>query len=326
MKVAVIGCSINGAYLAYKLANGGHDVTVFERKEKSGGKACSGLVSERIWSRIPQNDKILENVVNSVKIAFPKKTTEVVFKPKMLALNRGELDSYVAKLAKEAGAEIKYGHSFLGLEFNGTAKVTTEHKRTRNVEDFDFVVGSDGSVSAVRKFVTQNEPKFRLGMYSYNREDSDQDWADVWSTNYGFFWRIPRGDHSEYGIIEKPEIARKGFNDFAANRGLDTKKVFSAIIPEGLCLSGNGKVALCGDAAGLTKPHSGGGILWGFVAADLLVKNNLNVAKYNVALKRKFGTKLYGLSILTKFVNIFGNSMPFLMPKRIGFDNDWAFF
>ncbi len=326
MKVAVIGCSVNGAYTAYTLSKAGHEVTVFDRKTKIGGKACSGLVSQRIWNYIPENEKLLENVVNSVKVNFPSKTTQVIFKPRMLALNRGGLDEYVASVAKEAGTEIKLGHSFIGFDNGNNITLRTQHNGKEEVENFDFLVGSDGSTSAVRNQVCGLQPKFRLGLYCYAQEDSKQDWADVWATDFGFFWRIPRGDHSEYGVIEKPDVARKGFDNFARDKNIKVEQIFSAVVPEGLCLSNNSKVALCGDAAGLTKPHSGGGILWGFAAADLLVKSNLDVAKYNSALKRKFGSKLAGLSKLTKFVNFMGNNAAFLMPKRINFDNDWAFF
>src|SRR3989344_1182599 len=237
MKVAVIGCSVNGAYAAYALSKAGHDVTVFERKTKIGGKACSGLVSERIWNFIPRNDELLENEVNSVKINFPKKTVHVIFKPKMLALNRGGLDEYTAKIAKEAGAEIKFGHSFVGLENGNGMKVKVDAGNGVEEHNFDFVVGCDGSLSPVRKIVANVQPNYRLGMYCYSHEDSGQDWADVWSTQFGFFWRIPRGDHSEYGVIERPDIARKGFEHFAKEKGINVGQVFSAVIPEGLCLS-----------------------------------------------------------------------------------------
>ncbi len=333
MKVAVVGCSINGAYVAWRLAKAGHKVTVFERKKKVGGKACSGLVSTRIWSFIPQNNRLVQNTISSARINFPRKSIEVVFKPKMLALDREMLDNYITTLAKKTGATINFGHNFVGLENNfknKTIMITTENNNKLGKTSFDFIVGCDGTLSHVRKLASKSIPNYRTGIYCYNNEDGNQNYVDTWPTASGFSWRIPRGKYAEYGVIEKPEVARKAFEDFIKKMGIKPetkpKSLFSATISQGLCLSNNSKVALCGDAAGLTKPHSGGGILWGFIAADLLIKSNLDVAKYNMALKRKFSLKMSGLSKLTKFVNFAGNNMPFLLPARIKFDNDFAFF
>jgi len=57
MKVAIVGASVSGLYLAWKLSEKKNEVFVFERKEKVGGKVCSGLFSERIFEFIPESKK-----------------------------------------------------------------------------------------------------------------------------------------------------------------------------------------------------------------------------------------------------------------------------
>ncbi len=47
-KVAIIGAGVIGLYLAWRLKQKGHEVVVFEKKDKIGGKPCTALVSERI--------------------------------------------------------------------------------------------------------------------------------------------------------------------------------------------------------------------------------------------------------------------------------------
>jgi len=61
MKVAIIGAGINGLYLSWKLSEMGHQVTVFEKREKIGKEVCSGLISDRILEFIPESKDLIKN-------------------------------------------------------------------------------------------------------------------------------------------------------------------------------------------------------------------------------------------------------------------------
>ena len=129
----------------------------------------------------------------------------------------------------------------------------------------------------------------------------------------------------EWGVVAPVGDAKKEFEKLIKREHLQYDKVYSHIIPEGLCFPiANNKVArnitLCGDAAGLTKPWSGGGVIWGMIAGDLLVKNLGNFRKYEQAVKKQFNNRitlnLIGRNIISNpFVNYF-------IPKQIGFDGD----
>ena len=79
MKIAIIGAGITGLYLAWKLAEKGEEVVVFEKKEKIGKEVCSGLFSERILKFVPESRNLIKNQIEYTLIYFPKKTLKIRF-------------------------------------------------------------------------------------------------------------------------------------------------------------------------------------------------------------------------------------------------------
>ena len=322
MKVAIVGCGAVGGWLAWQLALRGEQVTVIERKKHVGGKACSGLVSERIWDLLPKNEKLVESVIEEVAIHFPHKTAVARFKPRMLAFDRSAFDSYIAKLAAEAGAELRLGSNFETLREESDGVIVTYD---RGEERFDRVVGCDGAVSKVRTVCTSKQPRYRAGIQCFQQVKEAGAIADVWPTPGGFFWRIPKGGHIEWGLFEKQEVGWKKWKAFATEHGIEKQPIQAAVIPEDVITTKSGKVALCGDAAGLTKPWSGGGILWGITSAKMLLESWPDFGRYHAQVRRHFSTKIAVGRLGAKVVTCIGSNVPWLMPVRTGFDSDWLF-
>lgn len=318
MRVAVIGAGPVGSWIAARLAEQGEKVTVFERRKSPGGKACSGLVSERIWDFFPENGELVENKIECVNIHFPKKAVKVKFRPHLLALDRPGLDRYAAKLATAAGVKILFGSTFEKLrEGRDSVSIRCGGKE----HEFDRVIGCDGAFSAVRAAYADKKPRFRMGMQCFQPKRSEGNTADAWPTNNGFFWKVPRKEAAEWGIFENEEMAGKMWKEFAAGRGLGGLQVNAAMIPEGVLTTGSKKVTLCGDAAGLTKPWSGGGILWGLTAAGMLLDCWPDFARYERNLKVRFGAKIALGRTVTRTVTSVGKFAPQILPKK--FDTDW---
>jgi digeranylgeranylglycerophospholipid reductase len=322
MKIGIVGGGINGSYLAWKLAKE-HDVTVFEKKKSLGKEVCSGLVSERIWKFIPRSEKLVLNTIDEAVLHFPKKDVSLRFHPRMLVLNRKPLDRHVASLAEKSGAklmldsEVKKVYHVRGMK----PQVLASGK----VIEFDYLIGCDGFFSIVRKAIGIRTPKHRLGIYTYASKRNDSHSLDIYPTKDGFCWAIPRKRNVEYGILEKPDIARRMFNSFCKNKKLKTKKIYSYVVPGDLTDAYKGRVALCGDAIGLTKPWSGGGILWGLVADNILVKDFPNFGKYEYDIGRYFGPKIFFSNLAQRIGKYVGNEIPRLTPSSVSFDGDWVF-
>lgn len=306
MQVAIIGGGIIGLYLAWKLSKKDHQVTVFEKKKKIGKEVCSGLFSERILEFIPESQELIQNQIELVLIHFPKKTLNIRFSKKFLVMNHFDLDNLVANFAKKAGAKIYSG------------KVPPYHQ-----SEFDRIIGCDGANSMVRKSLGLKDPQFRLGIQGFVRDVNFSSSVETWPTPNGFIWKIPRGREVEYGIIEAPKRAKLLFDQFLKENNLQLENLKSGLIPQGLIVPKNSKITLCGDSVGLTKPWSGGGVIWGLMAANLFLKDFPDFLKYKKQVQKFFLPKIIFSKITKRLVYFLGFNFPWLLPKKFKIEGDF---
>ncbi len=306
MKVAIVGAGTTGLYLATKLSEMGHDVFLFEKRDKIGREVCSGLFSERILDFFPEIKNLVLNEIKYCLIHFPKKTIKLNFKKKFLVIDHWRLDQKITKLAKETGVKI-----FLGKKINQIP------------EGFDKIIGCDGANSTIRKLLGLKNPVFYLGIQGFLKQKDNSNFVETWPTKEGFLWKIPRGDKVEWGIMEKAEIAWMIFENFFKEKKLKLEKIRSALIPQGLILPKNDKITLCGDAIGLTKPWSGGGVIWSLIAANFLLKNFPDFLKYKKEVEKFFLPKIIFSKLLKKIIYYLAFKLPFLFPNEIKIDNDF---
>ena len=305
-KVAIIGAGICGLYLSQKLSEKGFKVTVFEKKKKIGKHACSGLFSQKILNFIPESKRIIQNRIKYALLHFPKKTIRLDFTEDFLVMEHYKLDKLVARLLDKEKVNIVLDKRIDSLP-----------------EDFDRIIGCDGAHSQTRKLLGIKDCDYQIGIQGFVDKEDFSDFVEVWPTKEGFVWKIPRGARIEYGIIENTKNAKMLLDQFLEKNDIQLEEIISAFIPQGLRVSFNDKITLCGDAAGLTKPWSGGGVIWGLVAADFLLKNFPNLVKYKVDLERFFLPRIFLSRIATKIVYFVGFRFSFLIPKRIKVENDF---
>lgn len=311
MKVAIIGAGISGLYLAWKLAEKGEDITVFEKRNKIGKEACSGLFSERILTFVPESQKLIQNQIEYCLIHFPKKTVKIRFSKKFFVMSHNRLDNLIASLAEKSGAKIIKN------------KNLTKEDLRKLEDQFERIIGTDGANSMVRKSLGLPEPTFRLGIQGFVQEKNYSNFVDVWPSESGFLWKIPRGEKTEWGIIEKIQRAKEIFEEFIENKMLNLVEIKSAVIPQGFILPKNPKITLCGDAAGFTKPWSGGGVVWSLMAADLILKNFPDFLKYKKKVEKFLLPKIIFSKITTKMVYFLGFNLPWILPRNYKIESDF---
>lgn len=306
MRIAIIGAGITGLYLAWKLSDKGHEVTLFEKRDVIGKEVCSGLVSERILDFIPESKRLIKNKIDFCLIHFPRRTLKIKFSRKFYVMNHWELDNLVLKSAKIAGAQI--------LLNNLINSMPTE---------FDRVIGCDGALSRIRKNLSLPEPEFKLGIQGFISKDDNSNFVETWPTKSGFLWKIPRGNEIEYGIMEEPKEARSIFDEFTIKNNLRLERVKSAVISQGLTIPSDSKTTLCGEAVGLTKPWSGGGVIWSLMAAEILLKNFPDFLEYRKEIKNFFLPNIIFSKMAKQTIYFLGFKFPRLLPKNYKIEGDF---
>jgi flavin-dependent dehydrogenase len=343
MKIAIIGAGVCGLYLAKNLAERGNEVAVFEKKKTIGKACCSGLFSQRLFDFVPEARALATNTINGCVINFPKKTIKLRFKQPFFTLDHAQLDLLVAALATGAGAQIRVDKNIDFKKLNSLS------------QEYDRIIGADGALSIVRNYVCGGptpaklrglNPRknfginFWLGIQGFEKKQDDGDFVQTWATQNGFLWKIPRGNDIEWGIMEKPDLAPKlfhelfqqGSNPCSVNlKGLSPCKfmppkienIKSAIIPQGLFIPENGKITLCGDASGLTKPWSGGGVVWNLTQANILLQNFPNFLQYKKRTQCFFNLRIFLGKTAKTGAYAAGFNFPWIIPTNISLDSDF---
>ena len=312
-KVAIIGAGPIGLYIAKELQQKGWEVVVFEKNDKVGQKPCSSLISERIKTFIPEVADIIQAQVKTVTVHFKKRDIKLLIKPSFLLFERQKLDELLLSLAKEAGVKVLLGQ--------GVTKIP---------RGFFRVIGVDGALSFIRRELGLPNPIFRLGVQYFvpNQEDASE--VEVWpikfykKPKYGFLWKIPRGDITEYGGIGNSQEIKDALASFLEKKGItfQPSKLRAALVPQGLIFPKLKDITLCGDAAGLTKPTTGGGLVWGLKAANILIKNFPDFRKYKKETEKFFQPKIFKgkVEILTGY--FLGHYFSSFLPNKLKIDAD----
>lgn len=325
MKIAIIGAGICGLYLAKNLAGQGNEVFVFEKKKTIGKECCSGLFSARLFDFFPEAKMLETNQIGACAINFPKRTIRIKFRQKFSVIDHAQLDLLAGARATQSGANIRVGQNIDLAKFNELSS------------EYDRIIGCDGALSTVRAYLIDRgkdsanrqescfcqNPIFWLGIQGFEQKEDHSDFVQTWATKKGFLWQIPRGENVEWGIMEKPDLAPKLFNEFIAQKNLKLKNIKSAIIPQGLIIPKNEKITLCGDASGLTKPWSGGGVVWNLTQADMLLKNFPDFLQYRKDAARFFNLRI-AVGKTAKFcAYAAGFHFPWIIPQNINLDGDY---
>ena len=296
----VVGAGPAGSRFARRAAAVGRDVLLLEKGTVGEPLACSGHVSEDIWEYVDAEarDRLLQNRVYGARfhVDGPGSASHPFYKrqPVSNVIDRVGLDRALADAARAAGADVREGHTVVGVDERPdrvVVEVSVASDREASgdgerelveatdggaTERFEarMLAGCDGPTSRVRRSLDMPEPDELLhGVLAFDDAPDDGDLVDVHLTAPTFFaWRIPRGDAGvEYGLAAPPgdDVAAM-FDRLTDAYDVTTDRFCSGAIPVGPPdRVTTDRTFLIGDAAAQTKPFTGGGILYGMTAADI---------------------------------------------------------
>ena len=274
--IAIIGAGPAGNYLAYKLAQQGKEVTIYEEHEVVGKPVqCTGIVT-KAYDQFGLPDDIILNELQEVVIHAGKEKVSIPLNEHVL--NRHYLDETLGKMAVKEGATLRTGYRYVGREGN-VAIIHTKEGIIR--QPFQHLAGCDGPNSMVAQTSGLDKVKhYYIAAQATVKGNYD---TKVFHTYFGdeapkfFGWSVPEHPHyARVGIAtrEKPgEHFKKLLNDTGTEEKNITDKQGGLIpIYNPRATIMNETTTLIGDAGGMIKATTGGGIITSMLQANITAK------------------------------------------------------
>ena len=298
----VIGAGPVGSLLAQRLTQGGASVLIIEEHAQIGRPfQCAGLVNPEAMEIVGLHDTVLTPIWGA-RIHGPSGevvsigSTDTV---RTWSVCRKLFDESILESAVDSGADLWLSSSPISAEQDDSEvsiKISTpDGEKTVRCS---MLCGADGAHSWVRRRFRMGRPKemivgFQIEVSGYVGEEGKLDMYTGSEIAPGFFaWAIPSGDTTRIGVWSKAELLEGKspeqllktlmYNSQWSHRFSDCREVgrFCGPVPSGLVKRPlKGRVMLFGDAAGLCKPTTGGGIGPGFKHVETMISDLLRRVK-----------------------------------------------
>ena len=302
--VVVIGAGPVGGFLAQRLSEEGVSVLLLEEHAQVGRPfQCAGLVNPEAMSLVGLESTVLTQIWGA-RIHSPSGIPVEIGNEQDVrtwSVCRKLFDEGIVTGAVNAGADLWLSSKPISADANEDhVQLSVSTPQGDQTISCKLLCGADGAHSWVRRRFKMGRPKelmigFQVEVTGYKGEPGRLDMYTGSRFSPGFFaWAIPSGETTRIGTWSKPELMgddsceqlldRLRKEPLWRERFSDCREVgrFCGPIPSGLVKRPMiGRVALFGDAAGLCKPTTGGGIGPGFKQIEMLVPNLLKCLKRN---------------------------------------------
>lgn len=284
----VVGAGPAGLLAASEIAKSGHSVLVLEEHPEVGKPDhCAGLLSSsglRSLGLKPPDD-VIQNTVSGARIHAPSGQSILVERGRREAfvIDRRKFDSWLGKEASSKGAEIVTGCRVSLIEGprKGLRAVKTKDREYQGA----VTIIAEGAPSVLTKSVglstVSKGSKYPAYQYELRGVDVEEDLVEMFYGRRlapGFFaWIIPLGDGMVRVGLASKNRSKIRLDTAMKNHPIISKRLAGAEINRGMGgtvlvgrpiskMSLDG-VIVVGDAAGMVKATTGGGVIIGGLGA-----------------------------------------------------------
>jgi geranylgeranyl reductase family protein len=291
--VIVVGGGPSGLISAHRVAANGHRVLVLEEHETIGEPDhCAGLlsVSGLVSLKLHPPEDVIQNHVIGARIFSPSGHHIYVERGQReaLVIDRRKFDRWLANRAIDAGASIRTRAKVRHIRWkNGRiAGIQTGDGESSDVSS-TIVINAEGSRCQISKQaglpIVPRSSKYPAFQIEVSGADVDNDIVEMYygrATAPGFFaWIIPLGEgRARVGLAAK-SLAKKRLMSAIRHHPVMKERLKHASIQRtlgGVVLVGmpikktvKDNFLVVGDAAGMVKPTTGGGVIVGGIAASV---------------------------------------------------------
>jgi len=287
--VLIVGGGPAGLYAAYCLAKAGRSVAVFEEHPEIGSPMhCTGLVASECFTRFDLPTQANQAAPRGARFHSPggQVLTVASEKDETVVLDRSAFDRGLAEQARAAGAEIFPGHrveALWRLRRNLVARTSTSGGVERLVRGRLGILATGASYGLHRGLGFRLPDRFVYGA-QVEVECEEASEVEVYFGNEvapgSFAWVVPFARHgvtmAKIGLLTSRDAAQY------LTRFLQSPRVATRIRSVSVCqyrrrpvpvwpLSETfaDRLLVIGDAAGLAKPTTGGGVYYSLLSAEL---------------------------------------------------------
>jgi geranylgeranyl reductase family protein len=280
--VLVIGGGPAGLYAAYRLSQAGFSTLVCEEHAGIGTPVhCTGVLSAASFDEFPLPRETILNPLTTVQFVSPT-GLEMRYTPPTLqavVIDRAQFDQRLASQARAAGAEIRCDTRVSSLEITPDAVVANAGGMPVRAR---LAVLACGASYTLQRRLGLGLP--RAYLQTAQRELPARTLGDVVIqfgsavAPGGFAWAVPierpDGPHVRVGVMATANTT--GWYDAMVGRlaswgvGSDGARPRLKFLPlRSIARTFGDRLLVVGDAAGLVKPTTGGGIYYSIVSASL---------------------------------------------------------
>ncbi len=293
--VLIVGAGPAGSTTARHCAGRDTNVLMIDRRREMGQPVQCGEFfpsTKEMYSMFPKSvdledlfgfdESVVAGHVNHVDLVSPSgRTYRCPFDG--VTLDRRSFDKSLAKLAVEAGAELRTSTSLLSVK-DGVAKTTMGDVK------FKVLVGADGPNSRTAREAGLQRPAARYPAVTCQVEGSFDPAIKMYFGSVapgGYAWVVPKRKGANIGAGFNPKLLTRHpseyLQEFLSRLGVSSRDVTMGFVPQSGPVSRtvDGNTMLVGDAAGHVMSSNGGGIPIAMIAgriAGQTVKDHLRGA------------------------------------------------